>query len=346
MAYSSAYLDNLLTYYWDRVVTTAAADAIVESGFAPLMRVYDERMGIPGAKSYDLEPLVMPGLPGERSSLYVEPDPDYIRELPRQTISLKAYAGKVPLALVEIVRLLQLVRDGREEGLPGQPGYKILVQLLARSYQRAAAYMAAALENPTATSTASTYPFILAVSNTSGTGSDVAFASSKTMISGDTFSNMTTGAMTHDKVASMRLGLMGELDPNGIRTYPQARMLVHGPYWDQTAEQITSSPYTSSALQVPAGNSRLIDVGIPAFSTSTTGFYVATGPVSGGPTVVWAGAAASAEDMPPEIVGRDGRPRVSRPIWNEGAETVEIYYRCAFGVGAAISNGWYYSTGA
>lgn len=344
MAYTSAYLDNLLTYYWDTVISYANANAIVESGFSPLMQVFDERMGVPGAKSYDLEPLVMPGLPEERASIYAEPTADYLRQLPRQTISFKAYAGKTQIALVEIVRLLNLVRDGRIEGLAEQDGFTVLVDLLARGYQRAASNMALSLENPTLTAATAAVPFILAVSNTAGTGADVAFASNKTMITGDTFSNTTTGALTHDKVATMRRDLYGEIDPNGVRTYPQGRMLIHGPYWDQSADQICRSTVTGSSNQVSQG--LYMDVPIPAFATSTTGFYLAKGKVSGGPTVVWAGPAASTDDMPPEIAGRDGRPRVSRPIWNEGAEMVEIYYRTTHGVGAAISHGWSYSTGA
>lgn len=343
---SSAYLSTLVTNYWDKVVAYATAQAIVESGFAPLMAVFDQRMGVPGAQTYDLEPIVMPGLPVERTSLYVEPTADYMRQLPRVSITMKPYAGKVPIALVEIYRLVRAAQGGDIEGLGPQPGFRILVELLSRCYQLAASNMAVALENPTATSTTSAIPFILAVANTAGTGSALAFASSKTLLTGGSFSNTTTGVPTHDKVAAMRKSLLGETDPNGIRTYCQGRKIVHGPYWDQAVDQIVRAPYTSGALQPAQGLYQ--DVPIPAMATTSTEFYLVKGgaPVSGGPTIVWSGAAASAEDMPPEVVGRDGKPRVSKPIWNEGAEMAEIYYRTCHGVGAAISAGWFRSSGA
>jgi hypothetical protein len=347
VAYDSAYLGDMLTYYWDPIVDYAKGKALIESGYLPLTEIFDERIGPAGADAYSLAPLVMPGLPTERDSIYAETTGQPLKALPRVSLTFKPYDGMVEIPLVEIARLYRYLQGGGPvEGLEGMEGFDIITKLLGRSYERVNQSAAAALENADNTTTSAAIPFSLAVSNTAGTGAALAFASSKTMISGDTYSNTEAGAMTSDEVAILRRKLWGEIDPNGVPTYARAKRLWAGPYWEQRMDEITVSAVKDGS-NVSNFNRTMEPIVIPAMGATSTVYGVSTGKVSGGPTIVYAGPPGSVGDgLPADLASRDGRPRVSQPIWNEGAEKVQIYYRTTHAIGAAISAGNFWSTGA
>lgn len=330
MGIVSDNLQDLLTHEeWDGIVWDAISDEIERGPYGQLLRIFYETDGIPGADSYDIKPMVAPGLPTARASAYTDPDPDRTKYLPTRSV---AYTHYLKYDYMSVDEMVALIRRGEVE-----MWIRELMKLpLALVCQTAAT----ALDNIHSTSGA------LIVSSDSGSGTD-ALAATHTLLDGSsTWDNSLATTLTTENVSDMYETLTEEVNANNVPTFATPMVAWAGQRQRRELLQAVTSVVSSGAMQVNVNQG--LETAIISQLTSND-WGMCTGARPGGPTIAYAGGYSEAE-LPPVLRGlgiesTSGRPSVSYPIWDPKAKKLAVTYGVKFAVGAALRNGWIASTG-